>query len=88
MKKINSKKVLYVLDLIIIFIVIYFCIGYINFTKIRDNQDPLFNGVLIEKNNNKNNIKVYKYGIYKIIKNEKKNSNVSYSMKLWFSKDE
>ena len=87
MKKINSKKVFIVLDIIIVIFVLYICFGYLNFTKIKSNKEPFCSGKVVEIKKD-NNIKVYKYGLYKIIRNETPKSNVSYSMKIWFAKDE
>lgn len=83
MEKVKTKKIFIVLDILIILIVIYFFLGYLNFNRIKNNKSPLFSFSITEKINNSNKIKIYHYGLYKIIKNEKINSNVSYKLRMF-----
>lgn len=88
MKSKKIKITFIVLDIVIILIVLYLCFGYLNFTRLKNNKEPICNGYVTEKSNAKTNLKVYNYGLYKLVRNETIDSNVSYSMKLWFLKDE
>lgn len=83
MKKNIFKTIFITLDIIIILIVIYFFLGYLNFNMIKNNKSPLFHFSIYEKKMANNKVKVYNYGLYKIIRNEKIDYNVSYKMKIF-----
>jgi len=76
-----------ILDVIVVLILIYFIIGYINFYKITNDKKPLF--TISEKNYEVENgkVKVYHSGVYKIVEHEITGVNKSYSLKLWFMDD-
>lgn len=85
-KKINV--IMIVIDVIIILLVIYFVIGYVNFTKIKDGKDPVL--VIDTKTYDYDSntiITVYDNKIYKVVKQENKDKNIIYSLKLWFMDD-
>ena len=66
----------------------YFVIGYLNFINIKDNKEPVF--VVDTKTYNYDSntiITVYDNKIYKVIKQENKDKNIIYSLKLWFMDD-
>ena len=76
------------IDIIIILLVGYFVIGYLNFINIKDNKEPVF--VVDTKTYNYDSntiITVYDNKIYKVIKQENKDKNIIYSLKLWFMDD-
>ena len=85
-KKINI--IIIIIDIIIILLVGYFVIGYLNFINIKDNKEPVF--VVDTKTYNYDSntiITVYDNKIYKVIKQENKDKNIIYSLKLWFMDD-
>lgn len=85
-KKINI--IMIIIDIIIILLVGYFVIGYLNFINIKDNKEPVF--VVDTKTYNYDSntiITVYDNKIYKVIKQENKDKNIIYSLKLWFMDD-
>ena len=85
-KKINI--IMIILDIIIILLVAYFVIGYLNFNKIKDGKEPIF--VVDTKTYNYDSntvITVYDNKIYKVVKQENKDKNIMYSLKLWFMDD-
>lgn len=85
-KKINI--IMIIVDIFIILLVGYFVIGYLNFSKIKDGKDPVF--VVDTKTYNYDSntvITVYDNKIYKVVKQENKDKNIIYSLKLWFMDD-
>lgn len=85
-KKINI--IMIIIDILIILLVGYFVIGYLNFTKIKDGKDPVF--VVDTKTYDYDSntvITVYDNKIYKVVKQENKDKNIIYSLKLWFMDD-
>lgn len=90
-KKLKRKKkrnlIFKILDVLIVAILIYFIVGYINFYKITNDKKPLF--TINEKKYDVENgtVKVYHNGIYKIVEHEVTGVNKSYSLKLWFMDD-
>ena len=85
-KKINI--IMIIVDIFIILLVCYFVIGYLNFSKIKDGKDPVF--VVDTKTYNYDSntvITVYDNKIYKVVKQENKDKNIIYSLKLWFMDD-
>lgn len=87
MKRKKIRNIFIILDIFIVLLTLYFGIGYLNFNRIKNNKNPIYTCKKIENSNSKNIITVYKYGIYKIVRNETVNSNVSYNMKFWFQGD-
>ena len=88
MKKGKRRNIIWIIiDTIIILVVIYFILGYVNFYKISKEKKPLFNGQVTTYEKGVGNITVNKYFIYKIVKYEVPDQNVTYSMKLWFMDD-
>jgi len=83
----TKNKIWLVVDVIVILIVAYFILGYINFFKISKNEKPLFEGEKTSYVEGIGNVTVNDYTIYKIVKYEIPNQNVTYSMKLWFMDD-
>ena len=85
-KKINI--IMIIVDILIILLVGYFVIGYLNFTKIKDGKDPVFvvNTKTYDYDSN-TVITVYDNKIYKVVKQENKDKNIMYSLKLWFMDD-
>ena len=83
MKKRVLKIVFISLDIIIILIVIYFFLGYLNFNRIKNNKSPLFSPKTIVKKENLKQITTYNYGLYKIVKTYKQGYNVSYKLKVF-----
>ena len=85
-KKINI--IMIIVDIFIILLVGYFVIGYLNFSKIKDGKDPVF--VVDTKTYNYDSntvITVYDNKIYQVVKQENKDKNIIYSLKLWFMDD-
>ena len=85
-KKINI--IMIIIDILIILLVGYFVIGYLNFSKIKDGKDPVF--VVDTKTYDYDSntvITVYDNKIYKVVKQENKDKNIIYSLKLWFMDD-
>lgn len=85
-KKINI--IMIIIDILIILLVGYFVIGYLNFSKIKDGKEPVF--VVDTKTYNYDSntvITVYDNKIYKVVKQENKDKNIIYSLRLWFMDD-
>ena len=77
-----------IMDIFIILLVGYFVIGYLNFSRIKDEKDPIF--VVDTKTYDYDSntvITVYDNKIYKVVKQENKDKNIMYSLKLWFMDD-
>ncbi|MGM9879570.1 MAG: hypothetical protein ACI31R_06085 [Bacilli bacterium] len=90
MKKKNKKirnTIFIIIDIIIVLVVAYFVLGYLNFFKISKNQEPLFAGEKKEYTKNDGIVTVHDYTIYKIVEYKIPAQNITYSMKLWFMDD-
>lgn len=90
MKKKNKKirnTIFIIIDILILFVVAYFVLGYLNFYKISKDQEPLFAGEKKEYNKDNGIVTVHNYTIYKIVEYKIPNQNITYSMKLWFMDD-
>lgn len=83
----TKKIIMIILDVVVVFLALYFILGYINFNRIRDNKKPI--AMLNEKpyNIGDNTIYVYNGIIYKIVKYEFPDKDISLDLKLWFEKD-
>lgn len=86
-KKRARNAIFKVLDVVVLLMLVYFIIGYVNFYKITNDKKPLF--TISEKSYNVENgkVKVYHNGLYKIVEHEVTDVNKTYSLKLWFMKD-
>lgn len=86
-KKRVRNAIFKVLDVVVLLMLVYFIIGYVNFYKITNDKKPLF--TISEKSYNVENgkVKVYHNGLYKIVEHEVTDVNKTYSLKLWFMKD-
>ena len=87
-KKKRVNIVLIVFDIIVILLIAYFAIGYVNFIKLKEDKKPIF--VVSTKTYNydaNTTITVYDNKVYKVVKQENKDKNVMYSLKLWFMSD-
>jgi flagellar basal body-associated protein FliL len=85
-KKINIFLIIF--NIIAILLIAYFAIGYINFIKLKTDKEPIF--VVSTKTYNydvNTTITVYDNIIYKVVKQENKDKNIMYSLKLWFMSD-
>lgn len=80
-----KKAISVVLEIIVVLLVFWFILGYINFGKIADGKKPLY--VVKESSYEKDGGKVTVYDnlIYKIVVYQ--NDEIIYSLKLWFMKD-
>ncbi len=88
MKKSKKKNIIWlIIDVIIVLIVIYFIIGYLNFFKISREQKPIFEGKDTSYERGNGTVTVHNYTLYKIVEYEIPDQNISYSMKLWFMED-
>lgn len=88
MKKKKLKKIIFIIvDIIVILLAIYFVFGYFNFIRISKNEEPYL--ILDERTYTENdvNVTVYHGGIYKIVRQEIPNKNITMRLKLWFMKD-
>ncbi len=88
MKKRKVKNIIMaIIDILIIGLVIWFIIGYINFNKLSNDKEPLY---VVKENSYKTldgRVDVYDNIVYKIVRHEVTGKNVSYSLKLWFMED-
>ena len=88
MKEKKVRNIIWIIiDIIIVLVVAYFVLGYINFFNISKGKEPLFDGKLITYEKGIGNVTVHNYAIYKIVSYEVPDTNVTYSMKLWFMDD-
>lgn len=80
-----KKVVSIILEVIIVLLIFWFILGYINFGKITDGKEPLY--VVKENTYEKDGATVHVYDniIYKIV--VYKSDEVVYALKLWFMKD-
>ena len=88
MSKKTKKIVMIILDVIIVLLAIYFVIGYVNFKKISNNEEPMPIYKESSYSTDDGVIKVYDGLIYKIVRNEIPGKNVKLSLKLWFMDNE
>ncbi len=81
-----KKIITIVLEIIVIALILWFVLGYINFGKIANNEKPIY---VVKENyyTTKDGATVHIYDniIYKIVVYEK--DKVMYSLKLWFMED-
>ena len=85
-KKINIFLIIF--NIIAVLLIAYFAIGYVNFVKLKNNKEPIF--VVSTKTYNydaNTTVTVYDNKIYKVVKQENKDKNIVYSLKLWFMSD-
>ena len=82
-----KKIITIVLEIIVVLLIFWFILGYINFGKIVNNEEPLF--VVSEKNYEYEGgtVNVYDNIIYKVVVYKDVNSEIMYSLKLFFMKD-
>ena len=82
-----KKIVTVILEVIVVLLIFWFILGYINFGKITDGEKPVY--VVKETSYEKDggNVKVYDNIIYKIVVYKDVNSEITYSLKLFFMKD-
>ncbi|MDD5979891.1 MAG: hypothetical protein PUC23_02115 [bacterium] len=82
-----KKIVTVILEVIVVLLIFWFILGYINFGKITNGEQPVY--VVKEKSYEKDggNVKVYDNIIYKIVVYKDVNSEITYSLKLFFMKD-
>lgn len=88
----KTRNIIWIfIDIIIVLVVAYFVVGYLNFFKISHEKSPLFE---METNTYKPQdsndiVTVHDYKIYKIVevKTETPKKAITYSMKLWFMED-
>lgn len=82
-----KKIVTVILEVIVVLLIFWFILGYINFGKITDGKKPVY--VVKETSYEKDggNVKVYDNIIYKIVVYEDANREITYSLKLFFMKD-
>lgn len=76
-----------IIDIVIVLIVAYFVLGYLNFFKISKEQEPLFAGEKKEYVKDNGVVTVHDYTIYKIVEYKIPEQTITYSMKLWFMDD-
>ncbi len=76
-----------IIDVIIVLIVAYFVIGYLNFFKISKNENPIIEGKQNSYQKGAGTVTVHNYTLYKIVEYEIPDQNITYSMKLWFMDD-
>lgn len=89
MKKGSKTKtaIWIIIDIIIILIVAYFVLGYFNIFKIRQGQEPIFEGKVNKYQKDEGEVTVHDYTLYKIVEYKIPDKNITYSMKLWFMDD-
>ena len=82
-----KKTIAIILEVIVVLLIFWFIIGYINFGKITNNEEPLL--VVSEKSyeHEGGTVTVYNNIIYKIVVHKDANSEIMYSLKLFFMKD-
>lgn len=82
-----KKVIVTILEVIVVLLIFWFILGYINFGKITNNEKPLF--VVSEKSYEYEGgrVDVYNNIIYKIVVYKDINSEITYSLKLFFMKD-
>lgn len=81
-----KKVILIIFDVIAVFLILWFVLGYINFGRISNEKEPVL--VIKEYEYVKDeevNIKVYDNIIYKIV--VQSDEEKIYSLKLWFMDD-
>ena len=88
MSKKVKKIIMIILDVIIVLLAVYFVIGYINFSKISKNEEPMPIYKESSYKTNDGEIKVYDGIIYKIVRYEIPGKNIKLSLKLWFMDNE
>lgn len=88
MKKRKVRNVIMaIIDILIVLLVVWFIIGYINFNKLSKDKEPLF---VVRENSYKTldgKVDVYDNIIYKVVRHEVTGKNISYSLRLWFMDD-
>lgn len=80
-----KKVITIIFEIIVILIVLWFVLGYLNFGKITDGEEPIY--IVKEKTYEENGASIYVYDniLYKIVRYEK--DKITYSIKLWFMRD-
>ncbi len=82
-----KKIIVVILEVIVVLLIFWFILGYINFGKITNGKEPVL--VVKETSYEKDggSVKVYDNIIYKIVVYKDANSEITYSLKLFFMKD-
>lgn len=82
-----KKTISVILEIIVLFLIFWFILGYINFGKITNGEEPIY--VVKETSYEKDggSVKVYDNIVYKIVVYKDTNSEIMYSLKLFFMKD-
>ena len=82
-----KKVIVTIFEVIVVLLIFWFILGYINFGKIANNEEPLY--VVNEKSYEYEGgtVDVYDNIIYKIVVYKDVNSEILYSLKLFFMKD-
>lgn len=82
----TKKIIMIILDVVVILLALYFVLGYVNFKRIGNDKKPI--AMLKEEVYNMDDDVIYVYDgiIYKIVKYEFSNKDISLDLKLWFEK--
>ena len=85
--KVLKRIVIATFDVLFVFLILWFVLGYLNFNKLSKGEKPIF--VVSEEKYDVSDgkITVYDNVIYKIVKYEKSYVHTTYSLKLWFMDD-
>ena len=87
MKRKVKNTIMLILDVIVVLLVIFFIIGYFNFSSISKGKEPVYEGVISSYEKGDGTVTVHDYMLYKVVKYEIPKKNVTYSMKLFFMDD-
>jgi len=83
-----AKAIMIILDVLVLALALYFVLGYVNFVKIGNKEEPyLISNTKSYKTTKGDNVTVYDAIIYKIVKHEVPNENMTIRIKLWFQED-
>lgn len=82
-----KKTIVIVLEVIVVLLIFWFILGYINFGRISNEEEPVY--VVKEKTYEKDGgtVKVYDNILYKIVVYRNSSDEIVYSLKLFFMKD-
>ncbi len=86
-KNIFKRILIIVVDILVLLLVAYFILGYINFSRISKDEEPYLMEVKDSYQYDNYYVTVYDGKIYKIVKQEEIGKRVVLQLKLWFMDD-
>ncbi len=86
-KNMTKRIIIIIVDILVLLLVAYFILGYVNFSRISKDEEPYMMEKKEPYQHGNSYVTVYDGKIYKIVKQEEVGEKVLLQLKLWFMKD-